>query len=155
MAVPGVTTVTKTTTIATAVTADAAADYTSSEGMTTVAGEKPISTALIEASGALLGGKTVNTIIDGARTAISKDIQSGTYSTLTKTEKATLQQTSNVVNSTGTNAGVGFAVGLGTEAGKHVAENMTVGSGGTFIPIPQVAPADATRVVRPYLFLIK
>jgi uncharacterized protein RhaS with RHS repeats len=151
VAVPGITTVAKTATIATAVAVDAAVDYSTAKGSETIfTGEKTLGTAVIDAAGSALGGKTANSIIDGAKTAISKDIQSGTYSTLTKAEKATLQQTSAVVNSTGATAGVGLTVGLGTEAAKQGAKNLTGGSAvGTMQTNTQVAPADATRVALP------
>jgi len=155
VAIPGFSAVAKTATIATVVATDAAIDITASKGTTTIAGEKPISSAVIDAAGSVLGGKTANTIVDGARTAISKDLKSGTFSTLTNAEKNTLKQASTVVNSTGTQIGVNTTVGLFTEAGKQGVKNL-VGTGGSIVsPIPntQVAPADATRVVRPNYLL--
>jgi len=155
VAIPGVSAVAKTATIATSVAIDAAVDITSSKGTTTIAGDKPISSAVIDASGSLIGGKTASSIIDGAKTAISNDIKSGTFSTLTSAEKNTLKQTNTIVNSIGGQSVVNSTIGLGTEAGKQGVKNL-VGTG-TTTSRPgyntQVAPADATRVVRPDLLL--
>ena len=117
--IPGVSTVAKTSTIATAIAVDAAVDITSSKGITTIAGDKPLSSVVIDATGSLIGGKTANSIIDGAKSAISNDLKSAAFSTLSSSEKNTLKQTNNVIKSAGGESVVNTTVGLGTEVCKN------------------------------------
>jgi len=161
--VPGVNILSKTAkvaTIATAITVDASVDITASRGTATVlTGEKSLGSAVIDATGSIFGSKASDGIIDGAKNAISKDIQSGTFSTLTSSEKNTLRQANSIVNSEGAQAGVKTITGIGAEGGKQTAKTLTE-SGGTKISAPSVdnlyfPPADATRTVLPYYPLPK
>ena len=156
--VPGANVISKTAkvaTIATAVAFDAAVDINVAEGNQNIFnGEKSLSTATIDAAGSLIGGKASDDIVMGAKNSISKDISSGTYSTLNKAEKSTLRQTQAVVNSQGFEAGTNTVVKLGAEAGKQGAKSV-VGTGSVpkSVVLPQVQdytqPMDNTRVVRP------
>ena len=156
--VPGANIISKTAkvaTIATAVAFDAAVDISVAEGNQDIFnGEKSLSTATIDAAGSLIGGKASDDIVRGAKNSISKDISSGTYSTLNKAEKSTLRQTQAVVNSQGFEAGTNTVVKLGAEAGKQGAKSVVgTGSVPNSVVLPQVQnytqPMDNTRVVRP------
>ena len=155
--IPGVTTISKTAkvaTIATAVAVDAAVDVSIAEGNQNIFnGEKSLRTASIDAVGSLIGGKSSDDIVKGAKNSISNDIRSGTFSTLNNAEKNTLRQTKSVVNSQGFEAGTKTVVGLGTEIGKQRAKSI-VGSGkpsSTTAPLMQnyTQPSDNTRIARP------
>jgi RHS repeat-associated protein len=156
--VPGANVISKTAkvaTIATAVAFDAAVDISVAEGNQNIFnGEKSLSTATIDAAGSLFAGKASDDIVKGAKNSISKDISSGTYSTLNKAEKSTLRQTQAVVNSQGFEAGTNTVVKLGAEAGKQGAKSVVgTGSVPNSVVLPQVQnytqPMDNTRVVRP------
>lgn len=155
--IPGVTTISKTAkvaTIATAVAVDAAVDVSIAEGNQNIFnGENSLRTASIDAVGSLIGGKSSDDIVKGAKNSISNDIRSGTFSTLNNAEKNTLRQTKSVVNSQGFEAGTKTVVGLGTEIGKQRAKSI-VGSGkpsSTTAPLMQnyTQPSDNTRIARP------
>jgi hypothetical protein len=158
VSVPGANVVSKTAkiaTIATAVAFDAAVDISVAEGNQNILnGEKSITTATIDAAGSLVSGKASNDIVKGAKNSISKDISSGTYSTLNKAEKSTLRQTQAVINSQGFETGTNTVVKLGAEAGKQGAKSVVgTGSVPNSIVRSQVQnytqPMDNTRVVLP------
>jgi hypothetical protein len=153
---PGANTISKTAkvaTIATTIAADASIDITASKGTETIlTGEKSFGSAVIDATGSLLGTKASDGFLDGAKNAINKDIQSGTFSTLTSSEKNTLKQPNSIIDSEGAQTGVKTFTEIGVEGAEQTFKTLTV-------PAVINAPAfdksyypaaDATMVVRPY-----
>jgi len=82
---------------------DASTDISINNGVKSiVTGDKSVAAATSDLAFSAFGSEASNRIVGSMKSAISSDLTSGTFKTLTKAEQNLLKQTSNVVNSRAT-----------------------------------------------------
>ena len=160
--VPGsnsISNVTKLATIIATNVVDASMDISLAKGNQNIFnGEKTVTEAAIDVAGTLISAKASDELIRGARSTINNQVNSGSYATLTKTEKATVRQIQTSVNSPQFATTIQSSMELGEEAGKVAAKNITgaknanlkISTPQQFLPSPQ--PMDNVTVTTPFVF---
>jgi RHS repeat-associated protein len=161
IAVPGlnIASKTKSLTIASAISADALMDASFAEGnKNLIQGDKSFTNTGIDVVSSIMKIKVSDDILKGAKKSIGNDINSGSYSTLTKADKSKLKGVQEAVNSKSMKAGTETITGIGTEAGKEGIKSI-IGSPGGYQGNPAIKdysqPVDNLRVDKPIYHFIQ
>ncbi len=136
---PGMSTAAKLVTAGAAIL-DASTDVSINNGIKSVAtSDKSVAAATSDLVFSTLGGEASNAIVGGMKSAISSDLTSGAFKTLTKAEQSVLRQTGNVVNSTATQSAVSTITNTVTGAVNEIVKSSR-GGNNTSTPTPIQSP---------------